>query len=324
MRPVASASPGGARRRCCRGAALAARRRSADLVDAWRAAQGTRHGIRRRACGAATRAKRGASRAHRSGGRRCSSAAAAGVANNDSSTTGARFSAPGFGTRRRRQLRHLDQRRHGDALGAAGAPAAVQPRARCAASASSSSRPTWPTSNGSAAQQALMLRVAERYFDAALAVESLRVLRRQQEAVERSLLEARDRFKLGDAPVTDTHEAAARAQAIRAEVLAAETNADAQAGGAVRPALAGRATKCPRWPWRKAACRRTCRHWRLGWPMPKRATCSCACSRRSIEVARQEAAKYSAAAAPSVDLVAQAGAGPAQRQRRLRLGQQHA
>ena len=70
------------------------------------------------------------------------------------------------------------------------------------------------------AQQALMLRTAERYFDAALAAESLRVLRRQQGAVERSLLEARDRFKLGDAPVTDTHEAAARAQAVRAEVLA--------------------------------------------------------------------------------------------------------
>ena len=45
-----------------------------------------------------------------------------------------------------------------------------------------------------AAEQALVLRVAERYFDVALAAEALRVLQRQQQAVERSLAEARDHF----------------------------------------------------------------------------------------------------------------------------------
>ena len=71
-----------------------------------------------------------------------------GVANNETSITGAHFSAPGFGTVGRRQLRHLDQRRHGDALGAAGAPAARSTASATPASASSSSRPTSPISNG--------------------------------------------------------------------------------------------------------------------------------------------------------------------------------
>jgi outer membrane protein len=74
------------------------------------------------------------------------------------------------------------------------------------------------------AQQALMLTTAQRYFDAALAGESLRVLQQQQGAVESALRETQDRHKLGDIPVTDTYEAAARAEAIKAQLLAAETD----------------------------------------------------------------------------------------------------
>ena len=78
--------------------------------------------------------------------------------------------------------------------------------------------------------------------DAALAAEALHVQQRQQAAVERARVEAQDRFKLGDAPVTDTHEAAARAEAMRAEVLAAQTAlqlkrsalADAEVGDCAR------------------------------------------------------------------------------------------
>ncbi|THF63346.1 TolC family protein [Pseudothauera rhizosphaerae] len=74
-----------------------------------------------------------------------------------------------------------------------------------------------------AARQDLMLHLTEAYFSLALAEESLHVLRRQQQAVERILAETRDRFELGDLPVTDTYEAQARAEAVRAQVLAAET-----------------------------------------------------------------------------------------------------
>lgn len=69
-----------------------------------------------------------------------------------------------------------------------------------------------------------MLQTAERYFAVALAQDALRLLQRQQTAVNKALVEAQDRFELGDAPVTDTHEAAARARGIDAQVLAAEVD----------------------------------------------------------------------------------------------------
>ena len=72
-----------------------------------------------------------------------------------------------------------------------------------------------------AAEQALMLRSAERYFDAALAAHQLRLLQEQESAVEKARTEAEDRFRLGDRPVTDVHEATARAAALRAQRLAA-------------------------------------------------------------------------------------------------------
>lgn len=73
------------------------------------------------------------------------------------------------------------------------------------------------------AQQALMLRSAERYFDAAMAGEQLRLLMRQQEATDRARVEAERRFQLGERPVTDAYEAAARAASLRSRRLAAET-----------------------------------------------------------------------------------------------------
>lgn len=58
-----------------------------------------------------------------------------------------------------------------------------------------------------AAQQSLILRTASRYFDVALAQETVRVLRQQLDAAQRASTEAQDRFKLGSSPITDTHEA---------------------------------------------------------------------------------------------------------------------
>jgi outer membrane protein len=74
-----------------------------------------------------------------------------------------------------------------------------------------------------AAQQELMLHTAQRYFDVVLAERKLDLLRRQQVAVDKALVEARDRFAAGDKPVTDTHEASARARALQSQVLAAES-----------------------------------------------------------------------------------------------------
>lgn len=73
-----------------------------------------------------------------------------------------------------------------------------------------------------AAQQEAMLRTAERYFALAVAGERVRVTRSQQDAVARAAQEAHDRFKLGDLPVTDTHEADAALAGLRAQLAAAE------------------------------------------------------------------------------------------------------
>ncbi|MFN8953986.1 MAG: TolC family protein [Burkholderiales bacterium] len=73
------------------------------------------------------------------------------------------------------------------------------------------------------AHQQFMLLTVQRYFQVLLAERKQQVLKNQLVAVERSLTEARDRFAIGDLPVTDTHEAAARASGLQAQWLAADS-----------------------------------------------------------------------------------------------------
>ena len=73
------------------------------------------------------------------------------------------------------------------------------------------------------AQQQFMLLTVQRYFNVLLAERQLQVLKSQHAAVQRSLTEAQDRFVIGDLPVTDTHEAAARASGLQAQWLAADS-----------------------------------------------------------------------------------------------------
>ncbi|WP_233252187.1 TolC family outer membrane protein [Limnohabitans sp. 2KL-17] len=76
------------------------------------------------------------------------------------------------------------------------------------------------------AQQDWMLLTTKRYFDVVQAERRLVLLLQQQQAVDKALTEAKDRFALGDAPVTDTHEAQARAQALGAQAIAAGNDLD--------------------------------------------------------------------------------------------------
>jgi outer membrane protein len=73
------------------------------------------------------------------------------------------------------------------------------------------------------AHQQFMLLTVQRYFQVLLADRQQQVLKNQHAAVQRSLTEARDRFAIGDLPVTDTHEAAARASGLQAQWLAADS-----------------------------------------------------------------------------------------------------
>lgn len=72
-----------------------------------------------------------------------------------------------------------------------------------------------------AAQQDWMLQTAQRYFELLLAERRLALLQQQQVAVDQAYAEAQDRYALGDRPITDSHEAAARARGLQAQVLAA-------------------------------------------------------------------------------------------------------
>ncbi len=72
------------------------------------------------------------------------------------------------------------------------------------------------------AEQALMLRVAQAHFDVLTAREALRAARSEQAASQHALGEARERFAAGGTPVTAVHEAQARHDVIAAQLLAAQ------------------------------------------------------------------------------------------------------
>lgn len=277
---------------------------AADLLQAWRAAQ--RHDPEFAAAQAAFEA--GSTRREQARALWRPSVmleAGAGRMSSDTSMRGARFAAPGFGqssgvafdtsvsngTLERYTL------------------SAKQPlinRERLAQSRQLTYAADAADAEWKNARQSLMLRTAERYFDVLIASENLRMLQQQQSAVMRALDEAKDRFRLGDAPVTDTHEAAARAETIRAQALAAEMDlqvkqaAYADLTGETPQGLAtlrqgtapGLHQQEPLETWLASAERNN--------PMLQMQA-------KSQSSAREEAARHSALGAPSLDLVAQMG-----------------
>ena len=155
------------------------------------------------------------------------------------------------------------------------------------------------------ARQDLMLRTAQRYFDVILAGRKLDLLRQQQRAVEKALAEAKDRFALGDVPITDTHEAAARAQGLHAQVLSAESElqltqvALADATGLTNPSpqpLPAESDVVP-------ADLQLLEHW-LAEAMEKNPLLRMQLAH--VQAAQQEIVKHSATAAATLDLIGQA------------------
>lgn len=72
------------------------------------------------------------------------------------------------------------------------------------------------------ARQELVLRTADAFFAVMLARDTLDTLQRQQQAIDGTLKEKQDRFRVGDVPVTDSLEAEAQAQDMAARVLTAQ------------------------------------------------------------------------------------------------------
>ena len=72
-----------------------------------------------------------------------------------------------------------------------------------------------------AANDALMIRVSEAYFNVLTAVDTLAASRAEERAVKRQLDQAEKRLEVGLAPITDVHEAKARYDSSRANTILA-------------------------------------------------------------------------------------------------------
>ena len=196
-----------------------------DLMDAWRAAltHDPAYAAARAAHAAGRTQERQADALWRPS---LALQAGAGAAYADSATRGARFAAPGFGNVNGGVA--FDTSIHGGAATQAGIELR-QPlfdRERDAQAQQLRLGAQQADLAWDDAQAELMQRTAERYFDLALAGEQLRLIGRQLDAVSRAQAEAKDRFALGDQPVTGVHEATARAEALRAQQLAAQAQVE--------------------------------------------------------------------------------------------------
>lgn len=229
---------------------------------------------------------------------------AAGLGTSETSVRGARFEAPGFGAS---EGVAFDTSVTGG-TSTRWAVAAVQPiynPERRAQQRQLTLSAEGAEAEFDAARQGLMLRTAQRWFELALADEQVRVLKLRLEAVGRAHAEAEDRFALGAIPVTGTHEARANLASIRAQLLAAETevqvrrNQLADSTGIPEGELAARLPAATPTATDAGSLQR--------WlDDAEQGSFEVRLRKIAAEAARQEAAKFSRTAAPSVDLVAQA------------------
>ena len=156
-----------------------------------------------------------------------------------------------------------------------------------------------------AAQQDWMLQTTQRYFDTVLAERRLTLLQKQQSAVDKALTEAKDRFALGDIPITDTHEASARARGLQAQAVAAASelelarqmladitglpSADLQLQAPSSRGLNATVDPLPHW-----------------LSLAQQDNPMLRLQQAQADAAREEVRKHSGAASPTLDLIAQA------------------
>ena len=283
------------------GALLAPGAQALDLIEAWHAAQ--EHDLEYGAARAAHDA--GAARRAQGGALWLPSVTLSGTAGRMSSntqTSGAQFFAPGFGQSNSATFNTSIN----DGTTDSWAVTARQPLLsgeRLAQGRQLTLSADLADVQWQAAQQALMLRTVECYFDLVLAHETLRVLHEQQTAVDRALSEAQERYRVGDSPITDTHEATARSEAIRAQVLAAQSDLELkQLALADMTGLAPQSLQ-PKVPANDVTVAQVpaLDHW---LDLAAASNPDVRIQQANLEVARQEAAKSRALSAPSLDLVA--------------------
>ncbi len=80
------------------------------------------------------------------------------------------------------------------------------------------------------AEQDLVLRTAQAYFDVLIAQDSVQLSEAQKKAIAEQLAQAKRNFEVGTATITDTHEAQARHDLTYAQEIAAQNNLEIKRG----------------------------------------------------------------------------------------------
>lgn len=230
--------------------------------------------------------------------------AVAGIGASETSVRGARFSAPGFGASDGVAFDTSVTNASSTRLALAAVQPVYNPEKRAQQRLLAISVEA-AEAEFEASRKSLMLRTAQRWFELALAEEAARVSALRLEAVRRASVEAEDRFALGSIPVTGTHEARASLASVRAELVAAEAEAQTRREQLADSTGLPEGELAPMLP--------------DGGPVPpdggsldrwlsaaEDGNPELRLRRVAVEAARQEAAKFTLAAAPTVDLVAQA------------------
>lgn len=271
-----------------------------DLLTVWRAAQGHDRTL------AVARAEHGAAQAGREQAaalRRptVSAALGAGWGQGHTRMDGAQFSAPGMGT-----SSGVDFATSVNSGPATRASVVAQypllNRGREASRAQLELGADMGDVAWRAAQADLAQRTAEHYFALAVAQERLRVAERQAQALKRADTEARDRFELGDSPVTDVHEAQAALAGVQAQVESARLQAELARQTLARST--GLEAPSARLPARSPVPGDTLQGW-IDAALADSPRLQLA--QQGVTMARHELARRRASGAATVDLVAQAG-----------------
>lgn len=220
---------------------------------------------------------------------------------------GAQFSAPGLGTSS--GVNFATSVNHGTL--ARWGVVAQQPlfnRQRSAGSRQLELQADMGETGWQAAQADLMLRTAQRYFDLALAQERQRIVVRQLQAVQRAAKEAHERFRLGDMPVTGSHEADAALAGLQAQKAAVDL--DLQVKRQIVADSAGMEHPVAMLPVQLPATQGMLTHGKTleQWLQTVQVgNLQLRLQQQAAEIARQEVRKQDALSSVTVDLVAQAG-----------------
>ncbi len=150
--------------------------------------------------------------------------ASAGKASHASQTTGAQFSAPSMGMRHQSADFNTSISNGTMTQWALSAKQPLFNPARRAQSQQLKLGAHMSDLQRQGAEQALILRTAERYFDAQLAQQKLQLLSAQLKSTQSSAEEAKYRFDIGNRPITEVYESQAQLAEIQAAHYGAQSD----------------------------------------------------------------------------------------------------